>query len=78
MSTEDSCPALRTGLVSYRENQRGVSYESLFGAYLEGARTVEIVDPYVRAFHQCRNMMELLQVCSSRSRTCEWGSSLEL
>ncbi len=54
---------LRTGLMSFRENQRGVSYESLFGAYLEGARSVEIVDPYVRAFHQCRNMMELLQVC---------------
>lgn len=54
--------ALREGLVSYRENQRGVSYESLFGAYVEGAERIEIIDPYVRAFHQCRNLMEVLEV----------------
>ena len=46
----------------YRENQRGVSYEKLFGAYLRGARLIRIVDPYVRNFYQCRNMMELMQV----------------
>lgn len=50
------------GHIALRENQRGVSYEKLFGAYLEGARNVEIIDPYVRAFHQCRNVMELLEV----------------
>ena len=54
---------LKEGLVTYRENQRGVSYESLFGAYLDGAGRIEIVDPYVRTFHQCRNVMELLEVC---------------
>lgn len=52
-------PALREGLVSFRENQRGVSYESLFGAYLEGAKSVEVIDPYIRSFHQCRNLIEL-------------------
>lgn len=58
-------PAARkpgAGHIALRENQRGVSYEKLFGAYLEGARNVEIIDPYVRAFHQCRNVMELLEV----------------
>ena len=50
------------GHIALRENQRGVSYEKLFGAYLEGARNVEIIDPYVRTFHQCRNVMELLEV----------------
>ena len=55
-------PELREGLVSYRENQRGVSYESLFGPYLDGAQRIEIVDPYIRAFHQCRNLMEVMEV----------------
>lgn len=50
------------GFKAYRENQRGVSFEALFGAYLEGARRVRIVDPYARAFHQCRNVMEFVEV----------------
>mgnify|MGYP002625808811 CR=1 FL=1 len=58
----DSSPALREGLVSFRENQRGVSYERLFGPYLDGAENVVLVDPYVRVFHQCRNVMELMAV----------------
>ena len=59
-------PSLKEGLVSYRENQRGVSYDSLFGPYFEGAKSVEIIDPYVRTFHQCRNVMELMQVLIRR------------
>ncbi len=50
------------GHIVLRENQRGISYERLFGPYLDGAHSVEIIDPYVRAFHQCRNVMELLEV----------------
>jgi ATP-dependent Lon protease len=49
----------------FRENQRGISYESLFGSYLDGVRMVEIVDPYIRNFYQCRNLMELLEVILS-------------
>ena len=52
----------KPGHLALRENQRGVSYEKLFGAYLEGAHEIEIIDPYVRTFHQCRNVMELLEV----------------
>ena len=52
----------RPGHLALRENQRGVSYEKLFGAYLEGAHDVVIIDPYIRTFHQCRNVMELLEV----------------
>ncbi len=58
--------ALKEGLVSFRENQRGVSYDTLFGPYLEGAERVEIIDPYVRTFHQCRNVMELMGVLIKR------------
>ena len=50
------------GHKSFRENQRGTSYEKLFGPYLDGVRNVEIIDPYIRTFHQCRNLMEVLEV----------------
>lgn len=53
------------GHIEYRENQRGVSYERLFGPYLEGVQKVEIVDPYIRKFYQCRNLMEVLEVILS-------------
>lgn len=49
----------------YRENQRGLSYERLFGPYLDGVQKVEIIDPYIRKFYQCRNLMELLEVILS-------------
>lgn len=55
-------PRIFVGHRGFRENQRGISYESLFGPYLAGVRTVEIVDPYIRQFYQCRNLMEVLEV----------------
>lgn len=55
-------PSLFEGHRTFRENSRGVSYEKLFGPYFDGARSITIVDPYVRAFHQCRNLMEVLEV----------------
>lgn len=45
----------------FQENQRGVSFDRLFGAYLEGAHTITITDPYIRQFFQARNLMELLE-----------------
>jgi ATP-dependent Lon protease len=61
-----AAPALQEGLVRYRENQRGVSYDLLFGPYVAGAERIEIIDPYVRTFHQCRNVMELMGVLIKR------------
>lgn len=45
-----------------QENRRGITYESLFGPYLAGARNITITDPYIRLFYQVRNLMELLEV----------------
>ena len=59
---QNMAPEPKPGHLVLRENQRGVSYEKLFGAYLDGAHNVVIIDPYVRTFHQCRNVMELLEV----------------
>jgi ATP-dependent Lon protease len=44
------------------ENTKNYSYRRLFAAHLRGARVVTVVDPYVRAFWQVRNFMELVQL----------------
>lgn len=44
----------------YQENQRGVAYETLLIPYLRGATDITITDPYIRQFHQTRNLMELI------------------
>ena len=46
----------------FQENQRGVSYDTLLLPYLDGATEITVVDPYVRQFHQARNLMELIEV----------------
>ena len=47
--------------LTFMENQRGVSYDVLFGPYLTGAKQVTVTDPYIRLFYQARNLMELLE-----------------
>jgi len=49
----------------FQENQRGVSYENLLLPYLRGAVDITIVDPYIRAPHQGRNLVDLLAVLAS-------------
>ncbi|KEH09934.1 ATP-dependent Lon protease [Delftia tsuruhatensis] len=52
----------------FQENQRGVNFDKLFGPYLVGAKRIVITDPYLRMFHQQRNLMELLETISKVSR----------
>ena len=54
-------PELFQGHREYQEGQRGVSYDTLLVPYLRGASQITIVDPYVRMFHQARNLMELVE-----------------
>ena len=54
-------PELFRGHREYQEGQRGVSYDALLVPYLCGASQITIVDPYVRMFHQARNLMELIE-----------------
>lgn len=44
----------------FQENQRGVAYDTLLLPYLRGATEITITDPYIRQFHQARNLMELI------------------
>ena len=52
----------KAGNFRFEEDQSGVSYEKLFGEYLEGASRIEIQDPYIIKSYQTRNLMEFLEV----------------
>ncbi|TXS94764.1 BREX system Lon protease-like protein BrxL [Parahaliea aestuarii] len=47
--------------LTFQENQKGPSFDTLFGRYLAGASTITVTDPYIRLFYQVRNFMELLE-----------------
>jgi ATP-dependent Lon protease len=51
-----------------RDNQTGISYDLLFGDYLEGATEIKVIDPYVRLPYQLRNFMEFAQLVSRRKK----------
>ncbi|MBI1293579.1 BREX system Lon protease-like protein BrxL [bacterium] len=58
---EEPPSALQEKHLTFHENQKGVSYDNLFGLYLEGANRIVVTDPYIRTFYQVRNFMELLE-----------------
>lgn len=45
-----------------RDNQSGITYEILFGDYLEEATKVTLIDPYIRMPYQLRNFMEFAKL----------------
>ena len=47
--------------LSFMENQKGVSYDRLFGNYLKDEKEIILTDPYIRAFFQIRNLMEFIE-----------------
>ncbi len=49
------------GNIIISENQTGISYYKLFGAYIKNAKKITITDPYIRIFHQIRNLMEFIE-----------------
>lgn len=58
-TTESSGP--KEQHLTFQENQRGISFDTLLGPYLKGATRITITDPYVRLFYQARNLMEFLE-----------------
>ena len=57
-------PTVKEQHLVFQENQRGVSFDTLFGPYVKGAKRIIITDPYMRMFHQIRNLMELMETIS--------------
>lgn len=67
LAEETPVSALKEKHLVFQENQKGVSFDKLFGPYLAGASKITITDPYLRLFHQQRNLMELLETISKNS-----------
>jgi len=54
-------PPLKEKHLTFQENQKGLSYDTLLGPYLKGATAITVTDPYIRLFYQMRNFMEFLE-----------------
>ncbi|RYP96100.1 BREX system Lon protease-like protein BrxL [Bifidobacterium pseudolongum] len=52
----------KPGEVTLDENDRGWSYNKLFGPYVAGVQHLELTDPYIRVSHQMRNLAEFLEM----------------
>jgi len=57
--------------LTFQENQRGISFDTLFGLYLRGASKITVTDPYIRLFYQIRNFMEFLETVVKQKPTEE-------
>jgi len=62
---------LTEGQKIIRDNQSGISYDMLFGAYLIGAKEITITDPYIRLPYQLRNFMEFAKLVSTKKEDLE-------
>jgi ATP-dependent Lon protease len=47
--------------LSFQENQKGISFDTLLGPYIKGATRITVTDPYIRLYYQVRNFMEFLE-----------------
>ncbi len=54
-------PVLKEQHLTFKENQKGICFDSLLGPYLSEASKITITDPYVRLYYQVRNLMELIE-----------------
>jgi ATP-dependent Lon protease len=62
---------LKEGQKIIRDNQTGISYDLLFGDYLEGAEDIKLIDPYIRLPYQLRNFMEFAQLIAKRKQPAD-------
>ena len=62
-----STPKPAEGHLVFAENRKGMSYEKLFGPYIDGASRIIVTDPYIRIFYQIRNMMEFVEMVIRRT-----------
>lgn len=60
--------APKPGHVVFTENRKGVSFDKIFGPWTDGATRIIITDPYIRKFHQARNVMELIEMLIRRKQ----------
>lgn len=58
----------KPGHVVFTENRKGISFDKIFGPWMDGATRIIITDPYIRKFHQARNVMELIEMLIRRKQ----------
>ncbi len=51
-------------VIDIREGQKGISYAKLFLPYLQGAKEIKIIDPYLRYQYQIRNFFNFCECAS--------------
>ncbi len=66
-AAREASAVLKEQHLVFQENQRGITFDKLFGTYLAGAARIVVTDPYLRLFHQQRNLMELLETISKHA-----------
>ena len=65
-------------IVSIRENQKGVSYQNLFGEYLRGVKEIKIEDPFIRQPYQIDNLVDFLQLVNEMNPNSDNTISVHL
>lgn len=70
-------PKLSSKYIEIRENQRGVSYKTLFADYMRTAKKMTIIDPYIRAAFQVDNLVDLIRTFVEATKETE-GLEIEL
>lgn len=75
--SQDEETKLSSKYVEIRENQKGISYKSLFGDYMKTAKKMTIIDPYIRATFQIDNLVDLIRTFVESTKELE-GLEIEL
>ena len=57
--------------IHVHEGEDGYSYQNLFGQYLQGAKSIHIVDPYVRLEYQIRNFLAIIGIFNTTNGPVE-------
>lgn len=60
-TTPTAGSVLKEKHLTFQENQKGISFDTLLGPYLRGVSKIAITDPFIRLFYQIRNLMEFLE-----------------
>ena len=67
LSTTNVPSALNEHHLVVPENSKGWSYRRIFGDYLMGCSGIIIKDPYIRSYHQIRNLVEFLRMVNEHT-----------
>jgi ATP-dependent Lon protease len=62
---------LKPGQIIIRDNQEGISYQSLFADYLKGVKKITLVDPYIRSHYQMKGLLEFCLMLANNKNTEE-------